>query len=67
VQDAKSVRYESCWASTTPDDDGYKISGRTLTITFDNFREDVKVKLVYDAARPERGLLVESSPLPQAP
>ena len=66
VQDAKSARYESCWASTTSGD-GYKISGRTLTIEFDNFREDVKVKLTYDAERPERGLVIEQSPLPAAP
>ena len=66
IQDAKSARYESCWASTTSDD-GYKISGRTLTIEFDNFREDVKVKLTYDAERPERGLVIEQSPLPAAP
>jgi hypothetical protein len=66
IQDAKSARYESCWASTTSDD-GYKIGGHTLTVEFDNFREDVKVKLTYDAERPERGLVVEQSPLPAAP
>ena len=66
VLDAKSARYESCWSSITSAD-GYKIDGRALTITFDNFREDVKVKLTYDAGRPERGLVVEQSPLPPTP
>jgi len=66
VADAKSARYESCWSSVSSLD-GYKIDGHTLAITFDNFREDVKVKLTYDAGRPERGLVVEQSPIPQTP
>jgi hypothetical protein len=49
-----SVRYESCWASTTSDE-GYKIDGKTLNIEIENFREDVFLKMSYNAEKPEKG------------
>lgn len=65
IQDSKVLRYESCWAPTTSEDD-VQVSGHTLSLTFDNFSEEAQFKVTYDAARPERGLLVEQSPLPES-
>jgi hypothetical protein len=52
--DINSVRYESCWSSVSSGD-GYKIAGNSLTIEFDNFRDDLNVKMSYNAEQPEKG------------
>jgi hypothetical protein len=59
---AQSERYESCWSGITSDD-GYRIKGNTLTVDFDNFREDVNVKLLYNADEPEKGFRIERKAL----
>lgn len=63
IQDLKPIRYESCWSPTTSDED-VQTTARTLSLTFDNFSEDARFKVTYDAAQPERGLVIERSPLP---
>ncbi len=60
INDIKSVRYESCWASVTSNE-GYKITGNTLQMEYSDFREKKEYKLTYDADRPEGGLRVEES------
>jgi hypothetical protein len=62
IKDINSARYESCWSSVTSQD-GYKIAGKTLTIEFDNFRDDVNVKLSYNAEQPEKGFQTEQKAL----
>ena len=57
-----SVRYESCWSSIDMGD-GIKISGNVLKIEFDNFREDINVKLSYNSDEPEKGFQIEQTPL----
>jgi hypothetical protein len=54
-----SERYESCWSGITSGD-GYKINGNLLTIEFDNFRDNVNVKLSYNAGEPEKGFQKQS-------
>lgn len=62
IADIKSERYESCWSSVSSNE-GYKISGKTLTVEFDNFRDERSVKLLYNADEPEKGLQKEEKPL----
>ena len=64
VADAKSERYESCWLPITSDE-GPKVSGRRLTLEYDDLRENLHHVVTYDADRPEDGLKSETSPLPQ--
>jgi hypothetical protein len=59
-----SARYESCWAPITTDDDGFRITGRTLRVVIKDFREDLEYTVTYDADRPEQGLRKQQSPLP---
>ena len=62
IVESASERYESCWSGITSQD-GYKINGDLLTIEFDNFREDVNVKLSYNAGEPEKGFQKQSAAL----
>jgi len=62
IADMKSERYESCWSSVTSND-GYKIAGNTLSIEFDNFRDDLNIKLFYNADKPENGFQLEKKAL----
>ena len=62
IADINSVRYESCWSGISSDD-GYKIEGNTLSIEFDNFRDDVNVKMSYNAEQPEKGFQSEQKSL----
>ena len=62
VQDIKSAAYESCWQVITSTD-GYKISGQTLRLEYDNFSEKKHYKLSYDGAQPERAFQIEESAL----
>lgn len=63
---ADSARYESCWLPITSDE-GYRIAGRTLRMQFSDFREQLEYTLTYDADRPEQGLRLEKSPMPDSP
>lgn len=60
--DINSVRYESCWSSVSSNE-GYKIDGRILSIEFNNFRDDVNVKMSYNAEQPEKGFQIEQKAL----
>ncbi len=62
IADMKSERYESCWSSITSTD-GYKITGKILSIEFDNFRDDLNIKLIYNADKPEEGFQLEKKAL----
>ena len=63
VLEIKSALYESCWRPITSTD-GYKISGQTLQMEYEDFREKLRYKLSYDATAPERGFVLEESALP---
>ena len=63
-RDAKSVRYESCWQPITSYD-GMKVSGRTMSLEYDDLRDNTQHELTYDADKPEAGLKDESKPLPK--
>lgn len=62
VAEARAALYESCWQSATSDD-GYKIEQNILRIAYDNFLFKHHEKVSYDAAQPERGLVIEESAL----
>jgi hypothetical protein len=62
ISDIKAARYESCWQSSSSSD-GYKLSGRRLSMEYDDFSARKHYKLLYDADQPERGLNMEESPL----
>lgn len=62
IADIKSERYESCWSSITSTD-GYKITGKILSIELDNFRDDLNIKLIYNADKPEEGFQLEKKAL----
>ena len=64
VRGAQNQRYESCWASVTSDE-GPKVDGRRLTLTVQDFREEVRREVTYDADAPEAGLTVKQTPLPK--
>ena len=57
-----SARYESCWSAIEMGD-GVRIAGRKLQIEFENFRENVRVKLTYNADEPEKGFQIEQTGL----
>ena len=58
VVDIKSVRYESCW-STTTSEEGYKIKNNTLTINISDFHRDVDAIVSYNASEPEKGFIIK--------
>lgn len=62
--DAKSVRYDSCWAPIMSDE-GPKVSGRTVTLEYENLRDNTRHEVTYDADKPEEGLVDESESLPK--
>jgi hypothetical protein len=64
VRDARSVRYESCWAPITSDE-GPRVAGRRLTLTVDDLREELRREVVYDADDPEKGLAVRQYAIPK--
>jgi hypothetical protein len=66
VRGAQNQRYESCWAPVTLDDEK-KFEGRRLTFAVDDFREEVRREVTYDADNPEAGLTVKQTPLPKTP
>jgi hypothetical protein len=62
--DAKSERYESCWAPITSDG-GPKVEGRKLTLEYDNLRDNLRHVVTYDADSPDAGLNSSTKPLPE--
>ena len=64
VSEAKNERYESCWAPVTSEE-GPKVSGRLMTLTLEDLREEVRREVTYDADKPEAGLTVRQTPLPK--
>ena len=60
--DAKSERYESCWAPITSDG-GPQVKGRRLTLEYDNLRDNLHHTVTYDADAPEQGLKSATQPL----
>ena len=64
VRSAQNQRYESCWAPVTSEE-GPKAEGRRLTLTLEDFREEVRREVTYDADNPGSGLTVKQSPIPK--
>jgi hypothetical protein len=62
--DSKSERYESCWMPITSDE-GPKVTGRLLTLAYDDLRENLRHEVTYDADSPEQGLKSTTRPLPE--
>lgn len=66
VRGAQNQRYESCWAPITSDE-GPKVERRRLTLAVEDFREEVRREVTYDADNPEAGFAVTQKPLPKEP
>lgn len=64
IRDAKSERYESCWAPITSDG-GPQVKGRRLTLEYDNLRDNLRHVITFDADSPEQGLKSTTRPLPE--
>ena len=64
INSAQNQRYESCWAPVTSDE-GPKVQGRLMTLTLEDFREEVRREVTYDADNPEAGLTVKQTPIPK--
>ncbi len=64
VRGAQNQRYESCWAPISLQDEK-KVEGRRLTFTVEDFRDEVRREVTYDADNPEAGLTVKQTPLPK--
>lgn len=64
VRGAQNERYESCWAPITLEDQ-MKVEGRRLTFAVQDFREEVRREVTYDADNPEAGLTIRQTPLPK--
>ncbi|MEP6902491.1 MAG: hypothetical protein ABJA66_12120 [Actinomycetota bacterium] len=57
ITEIKSAHYQLCWSSIDADD-GYKINGNLLNVEFNNFRDNVRVKLTYNAELSELGFQI---------
>lgn len=64
VRGAQNQRYESCWAPLTLADE-MKVEGRRLSFAVEDFRDEVRREVAYDADNPEAGLTVRQTPLPK--
>ena len=64
LSSARSVRYESCWAPVTSDE-GPKVQGRYMTLTLEDFRDEVRREVTYDTVNPQGGLTVKQTPIPK--
>ena len=64
VREGQNARYESCWAPVTSDE-GPKVSGRRLTLALEDFRDEVRREVTYDADSPEAGLKITQTPVPK--
>lgn len=58
ISGINSVRYESCRSSVSSDE-GYKITDKTLSIELNDFRENRRINLSYNADEPEKGFQIE--------
>lgn len=63
--DVRTANYESCWTPSSSTE-GYKITGRKLTMEYRNFGESKQYRLTYDADQPGLGFNVEESALGQS-
>lgn len=64
VRGAQNQRYESCWAPITLTDEK-KVEGRRLTFAVEDFREEMRREVTYDADNPAAGLTVKQTPIPK--
>ncbi|HEY0173295.1 MAG TPA: hypothetical protein VGB98_19960 [Pyrinomonadaceae bacterium] len=64
VAGGRSVRYESCWSSVSSE--GPKVAGRLLTLALEDFRDEVRREVSYDADSPEAGLSIKESAIPKS-
>jgi hypothetical protein len=64
VRGAEAERYESCWLPITSEE-GPKVSGRRMTLTLDDLREELRREVSYDADSPEEGLTVRRQAIPK--
>lgn len=64
VGGAQNVRYESCWSSVSSG--GPKVEGRRLALALEDFRDDVRREVAYDADSPEQGLKVTQTAIPKS-
>lgn len=58
TRDIRAANYESCWTPSSSTD-GYKISGRNLTMEYSDFSRSKRYKLSYNSDEPERGFSLE--------
>lgn len=63
VAGARGVRYESCWSSVSSE--GPRVAGRRLTLSVEDFREEVRREVSYDADSPAEGLKVAETAIPK--
>jgi hypothetical protein len=64
VAGGQNVRYESCWSSVSSE--GPKVAGRMLTLALEDFRDEVRREVSYDADSPEAGLSIRESAIPKS-
>jgi hypothetical protein len=64
VRGAQNQRYESCWAPVTLADE-MKVEARRLSFAVEDYRDDVRREVTYDADNPDAGLTVKQTPLPK--
>jgi len=64
VRGAQNQRYESCWSPVTLEDE-MKVEGRRLKFAVEDFRDDARREVTYDADNPDAGLTVKQTPLPK--
>ena len=64
VAAGQNVRYESCWSSVSSE--GPQVEGRRLTLALEDFRDEVRREVSYDADSPAAGLLIKESAIPKS-
>lgn len=62
ILDVKSVRYQSCWSGTDLNEP-FKFTKKTLDVEFDNIRDNLNIKLTYNAEEPEKGFQIRETAL----
>lgn len=61
VAESRSALYASCWLSVS--NEPLETRGRRLSIEYEDYHRELKVRLTYDADQPERGFVLKESPL----
>lgn len=61
VLESKSALYTSCWYVKT-NDSPVRVEGRRLSVEYDNFHDETRGQVTYDADRPEKGLVIVEKP-----